>query len=96
MVSRTSKSYFEVEEVSKELQKVESGREQLLCVCGSEFPPGGASIPPSLNGMVERMRASPTMDRILRSRKGLATATEFSGVLSALHTDLHKRLPDMG
>ena len=51
--------------------------------------------PISLNGMVERMPASPTMDRILRLRKGLGTATEFSGVQSA-HTDLHKRLPDMG
>ena len=54
----------------------------------AQFPVGGASISRLVNGMVQRMPGSPIMDRILTrhqleegEEEGLATATEFSGVL---------------
>ena len=69
----------------------------------AQFPVGGASISRLVNGMIQRMPGSPTMDRIL-TRHQLEEGKRREGIgdcnwilrCAALHTDLHKRLPDMG
>ena len=68
----------------------------------AQFPVGGASISRLVNGMVQRMPGSPTMDRIL-TRHQLEEGKRREGIgdcnwilRCTLHTNLYKRLPDMG